>query len=154
MAVDMTAMPTNHVYVWARASLGAHSLRPVSRGTSQYAQPTNVSATGPPTVMWKWPTIHMVLWTSASMLYDALTMPPKPPKMNNIIPSAGPENAGSLHGRPRMVAMKPLVPLRCAASSNAANIENAVMIDGMTTPYVVIVWSHFQPAEIPGSMNS
>src|ERR1700730_5707958 len=91
---------------------------------------------------------------SASIAYDALTMPPKPPNTKRIMPSAGPLNAGSAHGSERTVPKNPRTPLRCAASSNAAKIENAVMIEGITTPYVVMVCSHFQPAEMPGSRNS
>ena len=36
-----------------------------------YDAPMNVNATGPPTVMWKCPTIHIVLWTS--IINGALT---------------------------------------------------------------------------------
>ena len=107
MPVDMMSIPMNQVHVCASASFGAHSLRPVSAGTSQYARPTNESATGPPTVTWKWPTIHIVLWMSVSMLYDALTTPPAPPKMNSSMPNAGPENAGLPHGSERTTPMTP-----------------------------------------------
>ena len=68
------------------------------------------------------------------MLYDALTMPPKPPGMKSSIASAAPANTGSRHGNQRIVLKKPRTPARRAASSNVAKIANAVMKDGMTTP--------------------
>ena len=96
----------------------------------------NVSATGPPTVMWKCPTIHIVLWTSESMPYEALTSPPKPPKMNRIMPQRG-----SRRRPDRPTAAQRIVPDESAscpacvrAISNDAKIANAVMNDGIATP--------------------
>ena len=88
------------------------------------------------------------------MLYDALTNPPKPPRMKRIMPSAAPLNVGSFHGSALTVPMKPRFPCLIAKSSNEAKIANAVMNDGIATPYVVTVCSIFQTDEIPGSMNS
>ncbi len=48
---DISVMPANQSHTCARAIFGAKSLRPVSAGTRRYAEATNVSATGPPTVM-------------------------------------------------------------------------------------------------------
>src|SRR5271166_592093 len=134
MPIDMTNIPMKNVQVCTSASFGAQSLRPVSAGTSQYEMPKNESATGPPTVTWKWPTIHIVLWMVVSMAYEALTMPPAPPRMNSSMPRAEPANAGLLHGSERTTPMTPDWPLRCAAISKDAKIANAVKIDGMTTP--------------------
>ncbi len=80
-------------------------------------------------------------------------MPPKPPGMKSSIASAAPANTGSRQGKKRTVFAKPRTPARRAASSKVAKMANAVMNDGMTTPYVNNMCSHFQPAEIPGSTN-
>ena len=93
-----------------------------------------LSATGPPTVTWKWPTIHIVLCTSTSIEYDELTTPPAPPKIKSSMPSAAPLKAGLPQGSQRTVATKPRRPARRAASSKDAKTANAVINEGTTTP--------------------
>jgi len=46
-----------------RPSCSLNTLWPVIFGRNQYVAAMNVNATAVPTVRWKWPTIHSVLWT-------------------------------------------------------------------------------------------
>ncbi len=47
--------------------------------------PKKVSVVAEPTVRWKWPGIHVVLWTARFMLYEALVIPLMPPNANRIM---------------------------------------------------------------------
>jgi hypothetical protein len=61
------------------------SSRPVMRGTTQYIAPMYESAAALPTVVWKCPWIHAVLWTTELSAYAAFTAPPNPPTRKSSI---------------------------------------------------------------------
>ncbi len=61
MANDITAIPMNQSQTCARASPTLNRRFPVSAGSKRHVAAKSVNATGPPTVMWKWPTTHIVL---------------------------------------------------------------------------------------------
>src|SRR5690625_784862 len=95
----------------------------------------------------------MVLWTTWFIWLDALIIPPAPPGMKNNIPINGAKKRTSFQGIFLIQPNTPFAPSSRPRASNVANIENAVIIDGITTIIVKITWINFQNGSMPGSVN-
>src|SRR5215510_6689563 len=97
--------------------------------------------------------MNAVLCTTAFIPNDALIAPPIPPIANSIMDSAMLENSGSRHGSLPSQSSHPVAPRARPPTSIDAVTVNAVMKLGNRIANVRNVWSSFQPAETPGSMN-
>src|SRR5690625_2659306 len=73
--------------------------------------------------------------------------------MKNNIPINGAKKRTSFQGIFLTQPKRPFAPSSRPRASNVANIENAVIIDGITTIIVKITWMNFQNGSIPGSVN-
>lgn len=110
-------------------------------------------ATAVPTVRWKWPEIHEVLWTTRFRLYEAFTRPPIPPKAKSSMATACAVNSGLPQGRLKIQVSQPLPPrLRPEYSSEATTLKKVSRL-GKNTTKVNSAWTSFQTSEMPGSVT-
>src|SRR5690625_2037236 len=87
------------------------------------------------------------------MSFDALIIPPAPPGIKKSIPINGAKNRTSFQGNFLTHPKTPFAPSSRPLASNVANIEKAVINDGMTTKNVNTTCKYFQNGSIPGSVN-
>ena len=113
----------------------------------------NVSADALPTVVWKCPGIHDVLWMTAFIPNEALIAPPHPPMAKSSIERITLDTSGSPHGSFLIHPNSPWPPRALPAISSEAMIVNAVTKLGYRIQSVLNVCSIFHSVAIPGSMN-
>src|SRR5699024_12884112 len=118
-----------------------------------YECSTKLNITVASHVRWNCRVYQSVLLTTLFIKLEALIMPPVSPGINQSIPINGARKRTSFHGSFLSHPNIPLSPSSRPLASNVANIEKAVINDGMTTKNVKMTCKYFQKGSIPGSVN-